>query len=200
MPKFLHVGCGRLSKAQTTQAFAGPDWTEVRLDIDPTVKPDIVASMTDMSPVASGSMDALYSSHNIEHLYAPEVPTALGEFRRILAPDGFVVITCPDLQAVAAAVVQGNLTKPLYKSPAGPISAIDILYGFRPALAQGNLYMAHRTGFTDESLADALRDAGFAKAITRRRPKSYELWTVALRSPGSAEHLRALAAAHFPPG
>jgi SAM-dependent methyltransferase len=198
MPQFLHVGCGRKSKARTTRTFAGPEWTEVRLDIDPAAKPDIVASMTDMSPVADGSMDALFSSHNIEHLYAPEVPTALREFRRVLAPDGFVVITCPDIQAVAAVVAEGNLTKPLYDSPAGPIAAIDTMYGLRSALAKGNFYMAHRTAFTDETLAEALHEAGFARAITRRRPKHYDLWSVALRSMAPDEHLRALAAAHFP--
>lgn len=198
MPTFLHVGCGQKPKARTTATFAGPDWTEVRLDIDPAAKPDIVASMTDMSAVADGSMDALYSSHNIEHLYEPEVPKALREFRRVLAPDGFVVITCPDIQAIAAIVAEGNLTKPLYESRAGPIAAIDVLYGFRPELAKGNLYMAHRTAFTDETLADALHEAGFPRAITRRRPSHYELWSIALRSRASDDHLRALATAHFP--
>jgi len=199
MPKFLHVGCGQNTKAKTTRAFAGPEWAEVRLDIDPSVKPDIVASMTDMSPVPDGAMDALYSSHNIEHLYPHDVPVALREFRRVLSPGGFAVITCPDIQAVAAVVAGGDLTRPLYVSPAGPIAAIDILYGWRKALGEGNLYMAHRTGFTDLTLAEALREAGFAKAITRRRPKSYELWAVALRSPASPEELQALAAANFPP-
>jgi predicted SAM-dependent methyltransferase len=38
-------------------------------------------------------MDALYSSHNIEHVFAHEVVPTLKEFRRVLKPDGFVVIT-----------------------------------------------------------------------------------------------------------
>ena len=36
MKSFLHVGCGRKRKNQTVQAFAGPDWQEVTLDIDPS--------------------------------------------------------------------------------------------------------------------------------------------------------------------
>jgi predicted SAM-dependent methyltransferase len=67
---FLHVGCGRQRKDATTQGFNTPEWNELRLDIDETVEPDIVGSMTDMSAVADGSVDAVFSSHNIEHLYA----------------------------------------------------------------------------------------------------------------------------------
>src|SRR5262249_47536413 len=154
-------GCGPLRKDRTTPAFDNAAWAEVRLDIDPDARPDIVASMTDMTPVASGSMDALYSSHNIEHLYPAEVTTALKEFARVLKPDGFAVITCPDLQAVAEVVARGDLLSPLYDSPSGPISPLDVLYGWRPALARGNYFMAHRTGFTQAVLTMLLREAGF---------------------------------------
>jgi len=198
MPRFLHVGCGQKRKDRTTRGFAGPEWDEVRLDIDPEADPDVVASMTDMVPVADGSMDALYSSHNIEHLYEPEVVPALREFRRVLAPDGFAVITCPDVQAVAAVVAEGKLLEPLYHSPAGPIAPIDTLFGLRSALARGNHYMAHRTAFTSATLSLSLRQAGFGKVIVRRRPDHYELWAAATRSDAPDERLRELAAAHFP--
>jgi len=44
-------------------------WKEIRLDIDPANAPDILGTMLDMPAVADGSVDAIYSSHNIEHLY-----------------------------------------------------------------------------------------------------------------------------------
>lgn len=116
---FLHVGCGSASKKKTTAAFAGPDWRELRLDINPAVQPDFVGSMTDMAMVETGSVDAVFSAHNIEHLYAHEVPLALNEFLRVLKPDGFAVITCPDLQSVAALVAEDKLTDTAYMSPAG---------------------------------------------------------------------------------
>jgi len=47
-------------------------------------------------------------------------------------------------------------------SPAGPISPIDILWGHRLSLARGNYYMAHKVGFTAQSLTQALLEAGFA--------------------------------------
>ena len=53
------------------------NWREIRLDLDPAVQPDIVCSITDMSPVATDSVDAIWSSHNLEHLQRHEVPLAL---------------------------------------------------------------------------------------------------------------------------
>lgn len=111
--------------------------------------------MTDMSQVKDASVDALFSSHNIEHLYPHEVPVALAEFKRVLKPGGFVVITCPDLQAVCALVAEDKLTDAAYVSPAGPIAPIDILYGHRPAMANGNTYMGLYAGIPEISVSPA---------------------------------------------
>ena len=86
---FLHVGCGRLTKEHSTPEFMKDKWTETRLDIDESVNPDIIASLTDMSVVDSNSFDSIYSSHNIEHLFAHEVPIALKEMHRILNSTGY---------------------------------------------------------------------------------------------------------------
>jgi predicted SAM-dependent methyltransferase len=67
MPTFLHIGCGKKHKNKTTRGFNTDEWQEIRLDIDTEVKPDIVDSMLDMNNVANATMDALYSSHNLEH-------------------------------------------------------------------------------------------------------------------------------------
>ncbi len=199
MKRFLHVGCGPKRKAQTTAAFDTPDWQEVRFDIDAGVAPDIIGTMTDMSAVATGSMDAVFSSHNIEHLYPHEVPTALAEFLRVLTPGGFAVITCPDLQSVARLVADDRLMEPAYMSPAGPIAPIDILYGHRDSMRRGNLYMAHKGGFTAKSLVGAVRAAGFAGAIGLSRPAQFELWVAATRQPVEQDDLKRLLAAHLAP-
>lgn len=170
MKHLLHIGCGPKRKDKTTAAFNTPDWHEIRLDIDPAVQPDVIGTMTDMAAVASESVDAIFSSHNIEHLYPHEVPLALKEFLRVLKPDGFFVVTCPDLQSVCALVAQGKLTEAAYQSPAGPIAAIDILYGHRPAMARGNLFMAHRCGFTQQVLDGTLHTPNCTTARPPRRP------------------------------
>jgi ubiquinone/menaquinone biosynthesis C-methylase UbiE len=198
MKKFLHVGCGPKHKDQTMRGFNSPDWAELRLDIDESVKPDVVGTMTDMSAVATGSVDALFSSHNIEQLYPHEVPQALSEFKRVLSPEGFVVITCPDLQSVCALVAEDKLTEPAYTSPAGPITPLDILFGHRPPMARGNLYMAHRCGFTQKVLMGTLQAAGFAKVAAKRRGHPYyDLWALGTVSDLPEPELRELAQAHF---
>jgi predicted SAM-dependent methyltransferase len=200
MNTFLHVGCGPKRKDRTTHAFSSPDWAELRFDIDESVKPDLVGTMTNMASVSSGSVNAVFSSHNIEHLYPHEVPVALAEFHRVLAADGFAVITCPDLQAVCALIAEDKLTDAAYTSPAGPIAPIDILYGLRSSMAQGNLYMAHRCGFTQKVLTATLQAAGFKSvAAVKRGTPYFDLWALACKTELEEPALRALAQTHFTP-
>ena len=198
MKKLLHVGCGPKRKSQTTKEFNQAEWQEVRLDIDPAVQPDVIGTMTDMSAVESNSVDAVFSSHNIEHLYPHEVPVALAEFRRVLKEEGFIVITCPDLKSVCSLVAQDKLTEVAYTSPAGPISPIDILFGHRSALSQGNLYMAHRCGFTQKVLRNTLLAAGFQAAVSMERPRVFDLWALATKQQVTEDKIRELARLHFP--
>ncbi len=179
--KFLHVGSGLLTKERTTKVFSGQEWDEVRLDIDESVKPDIIASLTDMSAVESNKYDGIYSSHNIEHVYAHEVPIAFKEMYRVLNNDGFLIITCPDIQEVCAHVAKGNLVNPLYQSSMGPISPLDILYGHRASLKAGNHYMAHKVGFTGEVLYGTIKDAGFKSAVVCFKKKQFALWCIAYK-------------------
>ena len=197
----LHVGPGhRQGGAKLPLGFQTAQWSEIRIDIDPSNEPDILGSMLDMSAVATDSVDAIYSAHNIEHLYPHEVPVALAEFKRVLRPDGFVVITCPDLQSVCALVAQDKLADSAYISPAGPIAPLDILYGHRPSMARGNLYMAHKCGFTLKTLTAALSASGFQTIAGKRRVKGFDLWAVASKSLMSKPDIRGLAGEYCPAG
>lgn len=150
----LHVGC------------AGdplPDWLdgfrETRLDIDPAVNPDIVASMTALGDI--GTYDAVLCRHALEHLYAHEVQIALCEFHRVLNPGGHVLIFVPDLQDVQAT------NDVLFESPSGPITGLDLIYGYQVA-TRHNPYMQHKTGFVKSTLEDALSQAGFNRVAVKR--------------------------------
>lgn len=197
---FLHIGCGPKRKDRTTRGFNTDSWKELRFDIDESVNPDLVGTMTDMSAVDDASVDAIFSSHNIEHLYPHEVPVALKEFLRVLKPHAFLVLTCPDLKSVCALVAEDKLTEAAYTSPAGPIAPIDILYGYRPAMENGNLFMAHRSGFTQKVLDGTLRSAGFQTiaSAARGRAPFFDLWVVASKSTRNEDEMRALAREHFP--
>lgn len=175
----LHVGCGSPEAGKLPEYFDPSLWQELRLDIDPQVKPDFVASTTDMRAVPSASVQALYSSHNVEHLFVSEVPKALAEFLRVLEPGGFALITLPDLRAAAERVLRDEHELPMYYSPAGPISALDMIYGYAPFVEGGNSFMLHKTGFTAGSLRKTLERAGFERVTVKSH--GFALWAVAFK-------------------
>lgn len=190
MRDVLHVGCGAATLAKMPLGFQDGSWREVRFDINPAVRADIIGTITDMHAVATDSVDALYSSHNIEHVYAHQVGQVLREFRRVVKPDGFVVVTCPDLESVCAHVAAGKLADPLYMSPSGPVTPLDILYGYGPSIATGETYMAHLTGFTRQTLREHARAAGFPSFGVRRREQRFDLWLLATKQPQPNDTLR----------
>ena len=199
MKTFLHVGCGTENKSSCS-GFDNDNWKEIRFDIDKNVNPDIVGTLTDMKLVETGSVDAVYSSHNIEHIFPHEVPIALREFYRVLKEDGMVSISCPDLQSVCEAVAQDKLLEPLYESDIGPISPIDILYGWRERIEEGNEYMAHKGGFTYSVLNGAFHEAGFKAICGARRPEYWDLFIVAFKQKKSEEEIKKIGLQFLPKG
>ena len=179
-PSVLHVGCGAANPEKLHPMFRG--WREIRFDIDPDVKPDIIGDIVSMTDVPDTAVNGVYSSHNLEHLYSHQVPIALREFWRVLKPGGVVLVTMPDLQEVAALIAQGKLEEVAYVSPAGPIAPLDICYGFRAAIERGNTFMAHRTGFTAQTLGQKLHAAGFAEIQLERG--NFALWGRAIKPAG----------------
>jgi len=196
MKTFLHVGCGRHNKSNL-EGFNNDNWKEIRFDINKDVKPDIVGSLTNMKSVETASVDALYSSHNIEHIYPHQVSIALREFHRVLKEDGMAVIKCPDLQSVCEAVAQDKLLEPLYDSPAGPISPIDIIYGHRQPISKGNEYMAHKGGFTYSVLNGVLYGAGFKSRIGGKKG-NWNLWIVAFKQKKLYEEMKKIVLPFIP--
>jgi len=196
MKTLLHVGCGPEDKSDI-KGFDNDDWKEIRLDIDEGVNPDIVGTLTDMKLVETATIDAVYSAYNIDHIYAHEVPIALGEFYRVLKDDGLVIIKCPDLQSVAEAVAQDKLLDTLYVSPIGPISAIDIMYGNRQEISDGNTYMEKKVGFTYTALDGSFFEAGFKTRYGGRSQNAWELMLVAFKQKKSEEEIIKIANPFF---
>ena len=192
----LHVGCASLNISHI-KGFSIDDWTEIRFDIDESRNPDIVGTLTDMSLVQTGSVDAIYSAYNIDHIYPHEVPTALSEFFRVLKDDGIAIIKCPDIQSVCEAVAKGKLLEPFYNSPVGPISPIDILFGNRKAVAKGNEFMAKKGGFIYSVLDRALHQAGFEVRYGGRVKNGRELSIVAFKQKKPEEEIKNIANPFF---
>ena len=62
----------------------------------------------------------------------------------------------------------------------GPIAPVDILYGHRASMKAGNLYMAHRCGFTKKVLIGTFRSAGFYAGVNERA-ENFDLWAIATK-------------------
>ena len=172
----LNAGSGPLRDNSLHPALAAPEWREVRIDIDRRAAPDLVASFMNMRGiVADGQFDAIWSSHSLEHLHDHDVLPALQEFKRVLRPDGFVIITCPNLAAIARLLAARDVDFVAYISPAGPIRILDMIYGHSASIDAGQLYMAHNTGFTPQRLGRLATKAGFAEARVAEG-ESHDLW------------------------
>ena len=200
MKTFLNVGCGPENKSNI-KGFNKNSWKEIRFDIDKKVNPDIVGTLTDMKLVETGSVDAVYSSHSIDHIYPHEVRIALKEFYRVLKDDGIVVIKCPDLQSVCEAVAKDKLLEPLYETSGGDkISPIDILFGWRIPIAQGNEYVAHKCGFTYSVLNSSFFEVGFKARYGGRVQEAGapNLFLVAFKQKKSEEEIKKIANPFFP--
>ncbi|HJV85651.1 MAG TPA: methyltransferase domain-containing protein [Noviherbaspirillum sp.] len=195
----LHVGCGHATIDHIgLSGFSRPTWSEIRLDADETVAPDIVGSMTEMPSVPSKSVDAVFSSHGIEHLYWHDVPRTLAEFFRVLRDDGFLVVACPDLQAAAQMISEDRMFDTAYMSAAGPITPFDMVFSYRPFVEANPQWMSHHCGFTLSTLLAALREASFASVYGIRRPDGFDLWVLGSKSPRTTEEIAALAAQYLP--
>ena len=193
MKTLLNVGCGFSNKSEL-KGFDNDDWEEIRLDIDSTVKPDIVGTLTDMSLVETGSVDTVYSSYNLDHIYAHEVPIALKEFYRVLNEDGIALVKCPDIQSVCELIAQDKLFEPLYDSVLGPIYPIDVIYGNRQEIQLGNEYMAKKVGFTYSLLNKTFAAAGFKSRYGGRMPTNGgELAIVAFKQKIPEEQIKQIA-------
>ncbi len=152
--RLLHVGCGSQPLPSWLSQF-----DEVRVDIDPETKPQFVRDMLNLHDLEG--FDALYCCHALEHLYPYQVPRALAEFKRVLKPQGAVIIMVPDLEDV-----RPNLD-PILTCDMGPMCGLDLFYGHH-AVLESQPYMAHHCGFIASVLKDALIDAGFTKVSTQR--------------------------------
>ena len=159
--KVLNVG-GNSKDIAMPDIYNG--WTQVWLDIDPSVNPDVLCDARELITLPANTYDAIYCSHNLEHYYRHDVKKVLAGFFHVLKKDGFAHIRVPDLGAVMREFVEKNMdiNDTLYVSPAGPIAIQDVIYGWGKEIERsGNDFFAHKTGFTETSLIATLMDANF---------------------------------------
>lgn len=164
--KVLNVGGG--SKEIPISPWYG-GWEHCLLDIDPIGNPDVVCDARELETLPANTYDAIYCSHNLEHYYRHDVPKVLRGFIHVLKPDGFAEIRVPDLGELIKTVVQRNLdiTDNLYQSEVGPITVLDVIYGYGPEIERsGQDWYAHKSGYSYNSIQRILSQNGFQVIFT----------------------------------
>lgn len=110
---------------------------------------DVVADVRNM-PFANESADRVQLWHVLEHLPQVGALAALHEIHRVLRPGGELDVEVPDIEGVVQEWVAGHDRRQL----------LQIIYG-EPSNGIDPGLMAHRYGYWDESLAEALSVTGF---------------------------------------
>lgn len=166
LKRVLNVG-GNNKAIQLPPQYA--EFEHVLLDIDPKGSPDIVCDARELTTLEAGQFDAVFCSHNLEHYYRHDVARVVAGFLHVLKEGGFAHIRVPDINEVMRVTIERGLDieDVLYKSPAGPIMVLDVLYGYSVEIERsGQEFFAHKTGFTQKSLLKALQRAGFSKTYS----------------------------------
>ena len=157
--------------------FQADGWSEQR--IERSESGDV-----NLSHMADASLGAVVSYHDLPRLRSSKVAGVLAEMRRILNPDGFVILACSDLEFAAEKIVAGMLDA----EGEGGRTPLDLIYGTDPSGPS-------RTGFTLASLTHQLMAAGFMTVGGVRQ--GTDLWVVAAVGRIESDRLNQLAASYF---
>jgi ubiquinone/menaquinone biosynthesis C-methylase UbiE len=163
-------------------------YKQILLDIDPAGNPDVVCDAREMkAKLSANQYDAVYCSHNLEHYYHHDVPKVLEGIYHVLKPGGFAHIRVPDIVRVMEIVMQENLDleDKLYNTSHGPITALDVIYGWSHEIERSNQpFYAHKTAFTVQSLTNALMRVGFVELKVKRAREDREAGYIEIRAIG----------------
>ena len=152
-------------------------WQQCYLDIDTRWNPDILCDARELTTQQASSFDAIFCSHNLEHYYVHDVAKVLAGFLHVLVPEGFAEIKVPDMRMVMQAMLERKLDidEPLYMSPAGPISTLDVIYGFGAEIERtGNDFLptkqdSHRHPCNASSMRQAFHSCSWPRVPLRSR-------------------------------
>lgn len=118
-------------------------------------------------PLADESVDFIYSSHFIEHLTFQEGKNLLKECNRILKPNSWIRVSCPDLQLIVSKYLDKDLSYPIFNVK----NSSDLSFAFIKSLCltDNRSFLSrllspgdiHRSMYDFESLSGLLRKCGF---------------------------------------
>lgn len=142
----------------------------IEIQISPAPSGNQVAgSIGDLGFIPDNTADVLWNAGSLVYFYAHEVPDVLAGIHRVLKKGGTLFMQLPDLQRIAEPVSQGKLEQALYRSPAGGITCLDLIYGHINSIAQGRHDRISHTGFTAGTISQKLAKVGFGEVDVWRQ-------------------------------
>lgn len=135
---------------------AGPEKRDgwINVDINAGYAPEIVSEADRLPMLQDASVDEVEANHLFEHLHHSQAIAALREWRRVLRPGGRLSLELPNLAACFE--IMGKATD----HQGFDIGTIGI-FGWPPAIDQEGAPQLHKWGWTPQTLASALQEAGF---------------------------------------
>jgi predicted SAM-dependent methyltransferase len=129
--------------------------TYINVDVQERFNPDIVSNASSLSFAADSEYDLVRASHILEHFDLKDCRSVLFEWRRVIKPNGFLIVCVPYFEAWAWRTVlwpRGLALdeKTLKNGWINGLFALDLPPEFR-----------HKVVFTERSLRNLLHECGF---------------------------------------
>ena len=159
-PLRLNLGCGD----KILPGYVNVDVAESRAGR----KPDVLCDLHRLTPFADASADEILSVHVVEHFWRWEILDVLREWVRVLKPGGLMVLECPNLISACEAF----LADPERMSGPGN-EGQRTMWVFYGDPAWQDPLMVHRWGYTPQSLARLMQEAGLVNV--RQEPAQFKL-------------------------
>jgi predicted SAM-dependent methyltransferase len=142
-PLRLHLGCGQ----RRLDGF-------INIDVNPSSATDYVADVARL-PCRDNSVERIESYHMIEHIPLQAVTRLLEEWRRVLRPDGSLVIECPDVDQIMREYLDGREER------------LVGVFGHQRFPGDTHLW-----GYNESRLRRLLQSVGFASVVSEE-PRDY---------------------------
>ena len=143
-PTKLNIGAG----GRRIEGFTG-------VDVVKRPGADIIAPAHKI-PLKAGTVDEIMAIHVWEHFYRWECDTVITEWKRLLKPGGRLGLEMPDLFKFCANILSGRMEGGKHPDQLS-------YWGLYGDPRKGDQFMAHRWGWTPDSLKKFLTEHGFVK-------------------------------------
>jgi hypothetical protein len=129
-------------------------------------------------PFTDASVEYLYVSHVLEHMYKEEARALLAESRRVLAPAGVLRVVVPDLEKCLRAYAEGDAEFFETRRRLWPRSSrlcttpLEFILKNAGTGIKPGRFWGHKHGYDFQTLAHDLRQAGFTRVERSEYMKS----------------------------